>query len=142
MNITDLIPGQQVIAQTHEPNGPINEFPVRLLGIEPTEHGTYRALFVFYDAEEHVWRNLTVQSFTISGPWAITQTRTLFTVRAEQYITVTELAEQIAWDGVATDELVQRIIQLLGMDPAHADGDTLIGEDAAERVANEIAVTA
>lgn len=140
MNITDLTPGQQIIAQIHEQGCPTNEFPARFVGSWMTERGTHVAMFLFQPSGSDVWHNLSIQSMTSSGPWTVAHTHMLFTVRAEQFVTITELAGHIAFDAVATPELEQKIIRVLGMDPECAHGETLIGEDAAERAYNEIQV--
>lgn len=140
MNIIDLAPSQKVIAQLHEAGCPLNEFPARFIGTRSTDAGTPRALFVFQPHDTDVWHHIEAHALTTSGPWAVGNM--LLTVRAEQYVTVTGLAEQVAWDHVATDEIEHAIIAALGMDPRFANGATLLDEDQAERAANEITVTA
>lgn len=132
MNLIDIQPGQQVIGQLGR-----NEFPARPVRIQQATDGGWHATLVIQPDIDDVWDTLDVYAATISGPWATPAGR-LFTVREEVKTTVTELAEHIAPDQVATPELEARILKALRLDPEQAGGDTLLDEVQAEDAYNEI----
>lgn len=134
MNTTTLTNGTRVVAQLTDTNGTTEEVTARFIGHWEILPDLQLAHFLIqYDGA--MWTNLIATSedgerWTVAG-----STRTL-AVRPERMESIATVAENVT--GHVTPELEGRIIELLGMDPNVTDGATLIGEEAAEHVYNEI----
>lgn len=135
MNITDLDPTTTIVATV---NG--SDYPARVVKSEVTLAG-YVVITLSYRNSLGVWGDLAVAATTTAGEWHTLFGRLPVTFRPMEYITLRELAKEVA-DSEDSDEdwAAVYIINQLGLDlfSIAQPGETMLDEDQVEQILNSL----